>query len=323
MRRRSVLGGLALAALGARYARAQDAWPTRPVRFIMPTVPGGGTDNLARLLQQHLAARLGQPVIIENRPGGAYIPGTEAVVRATDGHTIGMIVVNTHAANATVQKKLPYDTLKDIAPIVNLTSSPNIIAVHPSMPVKTLVELIAMAKEKPGSLFYATSGIAGGQHFAGEMLKKQAGVDIVHVPYRGSGASLTDAVAGQVKLIFANVISAQPHLSAGKLRPLAVTSAERSPMFPDVPTVAEQGFPGFDISDSYGVIGPAAMPAPVVTKIYEAFRDAMLSPDLTPKLRLQGVFPRIMDPAEFKTFIGSEVATLRQVAIEGDIKGEQ
>ena len=253
--KKTIVGALVAAATltQAAAAVAQATWPTRPVRFILPAVPGGGTDTLARSLQNALAAKLGQPIVIENRPGAAFIISTEMVVRSTDGHTIGMLVVNTHAANATVQEKLPYDTLKDITPIINLQSSPNIIAVHPSFPAKTLADLVNEAKANPGRHFYATSGIAGGQHFAGEMLKQSAGIDMVHVPYKGSGASVQEAVSGQIKIIFGNVISAGPHVAAGSLRPLAVTSAKRSPMFPDVPTVAEQGFPGFEVEDSYGI----------------------------------------------------------------------
>ena len=223
-------------------AVAQTAWPQKPVRLILPTVPGGGIDTLSRTLQNAVSEKLGKPVLIENRPSNAYIVSTEMVVRATDDHTIGMILVNTHAANATVQPSLPYDTLKDITPIINLNISPNIIAVHPSYPAKTLAELVADAKANPGKLFYATSGIGGGQHFAGEMLKQTAGIDMIHVPYKGSGASLKDAVSGQIKIIFGNVISASPYIQAGSLRALAVTTAKRSPLFPDVPTTAEAGY---------------------------------------------------------------------------------
>jgi tripartite-type tricarboxylate transporter receptor subunit TctC len=303
-------------------ASAQTTWPTRPVRLILPTVPGGGTDTLARTLQNAVSAKLGQTLLIENRPGGAFILATEMVARATDGHTIGMIVVNTHAANATVQEKLPYDTLKDFAPIINLNSSPNIIAVHPSFPAKTLAELIAEAKANPGKLFYATSGVAGGQHFAGEMLKQGAGIDMVHVPYRGTGASLKDAVSGQIKIIFGNVISAGPHVTAGSLRGLATTGIKRSPMFPDIPTVAELGFPGFDITDSYSIMGPAKMPADVVKKIHDAFREAMLSPDVQPRLEQQGVVANLMGPEELGKFVEAEVAKLREIALKANIKGE-
>lgn len=299
------------------------AWPTRPVRLILPTVPGGGIDTLSRTLQNGVAERLGKPVLIENRPSAAYIIATEMVARATDEHTIGMILVGTHCANPTVQGKLPYDTIKDITPIINLNHSPNIIAVHPSTPYKTLADLIADAKGKPGQLFYASSGIAGGQHFAGEMLKQAAGVDMVHVPYKGSGASLKDAVSGQIGVIFGNVISAGPYISAGSLRALAVTSKERSPVFPDVPTVGEAGYPQVEIEDQYGIIGPANMPAHIVKKVHDAFRDTMMDPELQPKLRQQGIFADLRGPDDFKKMLEAEMVKLGDIARKANIKAEQ
>ncbi len=298
-------------------------WPTRPIRFILPTVPGGGTDILARTLQNSVSEKLGKAILIENRPSAAFIVSTEMVVRATDEHTIGMIVVNTHAANATVQEKLPYDTLKDITPIINLISSPNVIAVHPSYKAKTLADLVNDAKSQPGRLFYATSGIAGGQHFAGELLKHTAGIDMVHVPYKGSGASLKDAISGQINIIFGNVISASPAINAGSLRPLAVTSLKRSPFLPEVPTMAELGFPSFSIEDSYGIFGPASMPPAVAKKIHDAFREAMLAPDMQPRLKQQSIVANLLGPDELKVFIETEVAKLREIALRANIKGEQ
>jgi tripartite-type tricarboxylate transporter receptor subunit TctC len=319
-----ITASIALAALLVPgLAEAQTGWPTKPIRFILPAVPGGGTDTLARTLQNGLATRLGKPILIENRPGAAFIISSEIIARATDNHTIGMIVVNTHAANVTVQERLPYDSLKDFTPIINLTSSPNVIAVHPSMPMKNLADLIAEAKTKPGQLFYATSGIAGGQHFSGELLKHRAGIDMVHIPYKGSGASLSDAISGQVKLIFGNVISAGPHLTSGALRPLAVTSIKRSPLFPDVPTVAEQGFPDYDIEDVYGIAGPAGMTAEAVQKIHDAFRDTMLDPELQPALKKQGMFAHLLGPDDFKALIEKEIVKLREIALRAKIRGEQ
>ena len=286
-------------------------------------MPGGGTDTLARTLQNAVAAKLGQPLALENKPSAGFLLSTELVARATDGHTIGMLVGNTHAANATVQEKLPYDTLADITPIINLNSSPNIIAVHPSFPAKTLADLINEAKANPGKLFYATSGVAGGQHFTGEMLKHSAGIDMIHVPYKGSGASLKDAISGQVKIVFGNVISAGPYVAAGTLRGLAVTSLKRSPLYPDIPTVAEQGFPGFDIEDTYGIFGPANMPPEVVKKIHDAFREAMLSAELQPRLEKQGVVAHLLGPAEFRKYLETEIVKLRDIAVRAKIKADQ
>lgn len=303
-------------------AAAQGTWPTKPIRFILPAVPGGGTDTLARTLQNEVTNRLGKPLALENKPSAGFIISTELVARATDDHTIGMLVGNTHAANATVQEKLPYDTMKDITPIINLNSSPNVVAVHPSFPAKTLQDLIKEAKANPGKLFYATSGVAGGQHFAGEMMKQTAGIDMVHVPYKGTGASLKDAISGQVKIIFGNVISAGPHVQSGALRGLAVTGAKRSPMLPDIPTAAEQGFPDIDIEDSYGIFGPAGMSAEAVKKVHDAFREAMLLPEMQPRLQQLGITAKLLGPVEYRKFLEEEMVKLRAIALKANIKAE-
>lgn len=317
----ALLAIAALAPLGA--ARAQSEWPTKPIRLILPTVPGGGIDTLSRTLQNAVSERLGKTVLIENRPSTSFIISTEMVARATDDHTIGMILLGTHAANPTVHDKLPYDSLADFTMIINLNNSPNIIAVHPSHPAKTLADLVNEAKANPGKVFYATSGIAGGQHFAGEMLRQKAGIDIVHVPYKGSGASLKDVVAGHVKVIFGNVISSGPYIQSGSLRALAVTGVKRSPMFPDVPTMAEVGYPGIEVEDRYAIVGPAKMPPAIVAKIHDAFRDAMLQPDLQPKLKQQGIYAELMGPDELRKFMESEMAKLREIAKAANIKAEQ
>jgi tripartite-type tricarboxylate transporter receptor subunit TctC len=301
---------------------AETAWPTRSVKLILPVVPGGGIDTLSRILQNGVSERLGRPLIIENRPSNAYIIGTELVARATDEHTIGMILVGTHAANPTVQGKLPYDTFKDFAAIINLTNSPNVISVHPSQPAKTLADLVAQAKAAPGQLFYASSGIGGGQHFAGEMLKQAAGIDMVHVPYKGSGASIKDAVSGEIKVIFGNVISSGPYITQGSLRALAVTSLKRSPILPDVPTLDELGYKGFEVDDNYGIIGPASLKPEIIKKIHDAFRDTLLDPALEPRLRQQGIFPHILGPEAFTKFIENEASKLHDVAIKANIKAE-
>ena len=301
---------------------AQLDWPTRPVRLILPVVPGGGIDALSRTLQNGVSERLGKTMLIENRPSNAYIVSTELVARATDDHTIGMILVGTHAANPTVHGQLPYDTFKDFAPIINLTSSPNVISVHPSSAAKSLAELVAEAKAAPGKLFYASSGIGGGQHFAGEMLKQKAGIDMVHVPYKGSGASLKDAISGQIKIIFGNVISSGPYITQGSLRALAVTSLKRSPILPDVPTLDELGYKGFEVDDAYGIIGPASLKPEIVKKIHDAFRGTMLDPAMQPILRQQGLFANLLGPAEFRSFIESESKKLGDIARSANIKAE-
>ena len=320
-----VLAG-ALLALATSFAAgpsaAQSSWPTKPVKLILPVVPGGGIDTLARTLQNGVSARLGKPLLIENRASNAYIVGTELVARATDDHTIGLLLVGTHAANPTVQGTLPYDTKKDFAPIINLTSSPNIISVHPSTSMKSLADLVAEAKAAPGKHFYASSGIGGGQHFAGEMLKQMAGIDMVHVPYKGSGASLRDAVSGEIKIIFGNVISSGPFITQGSLRALAVTSLKRSPLFPDVPTLDELGYKGFSVEDDYAIIGPSSLKPEMIKKIHDAFRETMLDPELQPKLLQQGLFAHLLGPDELKAYIEKEMVKLSDIAVKAKIKAE-
>jgi len=324
MRHFLVAAIVALAGLASPGAAvAQSDWPTRPVRFLLPVVPGGGIDTLSRTVQNFVSEKLGKPLTIENRPSTSFIISTEMVARATDDHTIGMILIGTHAANPSVHEKLPYDSLNDFSFIINLNNSPNVIAVHPTFPAKTLADLVNEAKANPGKVFYATSGVAGGQHFTGELLKMKAGIDMVHVPYKGSGASLKDAVSGQIKVIFGNVISAGPHIQAGSLRALATTGVKRSPMFPDLPTMAEAGYPGIEIEDRYAVIGPARLAPAIVKKIHDAFRDAMLAPELQPRFQQQGIFADLMGPEELRRFMEREMTTLGEVARAANIKAEQ
>jgi tripartite-type tricarboxylate transporter receptor subunit TctC len=324
MRHFLVAAIVALAGLASPGAAvAQSDWPTRPVRFLLPVVPGGGIDTLSRTVQNFVSEKLGKPLTIENRPSTSFIISTEMVARATDDHTIGMILIGTHAANPSVHEKLPYDSLNDFSFIINLNNSPNVIAVHPTFPAKTLADLVNEAKANPGKVFYATSGVAGGQHFTGELLKMKAGIDMVHVPYKGSGASLKDAVSGQIKVIFGNVISAGPHIQAGSLRALATTGVKRSPMFPDLPTMAEAGYPGIEIEDRYAVIGPARLAQAIVKKIHDAFRDAMLAPELQPRFQQQGIFADLMGPEELRRFMEREMKTLGEVARAANIKAEQ
>lgn len=323
---RVLAGGAALllaAGVAPTTTALAETWPTKPVKLVLPVVPGGGIDTLSRTLQNTLSEKLGKPLLIENRPSASHTVAVEFVVRATDEHTIAMILVNGHAANATVLASLPYDTLKDITPIINLNASPTVIAVNPAFPAKTLADLVAEAKSKPGKLHYATSGIGGAQHFAGEMLKQAAGIDMVHVPYKGSGASIKDVVAGHVSIIFGNVISSGPYITQGSMRALAVAAPQRSPMLPDVPTMAELGFPGIDAQDYYGIIGPANMKPEIVAKVHDAFRAAMLSPELQPRLKQQGIFAHLLGPAEFRKFLEAEVVKLGEIAQKAGIKGEQ
>lgn len=315
-------GAALLGAAAVTATAAAESWPTRPVKLVLPVVPGGGIDTLSRTLQSTLSDKLGKQLLIENRPSASHTVAVEFIVRSTDEHTIGMILVNGHAANATVLSSLPYDSLKDITTIINLNASPTVIAVHPSFPAKSIAELVAEAKAKPGKLHYATSGIGGAQHFAGEMLNQAAGIQMVHVPYKGSGASIKDVVAGHVSIIFGNVISSGPYIAQGSMRALAVAAPTRSPMLPDVPTLTELGYQGIDSQDYYGIIGPANMKPEIVQKVHDAFRDAMQAPELQERLKKQGIFPHLLGPADFRKFLEAEMKKLGEIAKKAGIKAE-
>jgi len=311
---------LAAAAFAPVAASAQN-WPAKPIKLIVGNPPGGTNDILARLLQTPLSEVLGQPIIIENKAGGGTIVGTEATVRsAPDGYTIGTII-SVHASNVSLQQRLPYDAVKDITPIAFLGRVSNIVVVHPSVPANSMKELIDLAKAKPGSIHHGTSGNGTSQHFSGELLKLGAGIDIVHVPYRGGGPAINDVVGGQIQMMFGNFASILPHVQAGRVRPLAVTSAARSPVLPDLPTVAEAAnLPGFAVTEWYAVIGPAGLDPAIVTKISDALYTVMKRPEIATKLRDQGIEVDFMTPSQVDGFIKSEIAKFRDIVDRAKIK---
>jgi tripartite-type tricarboxylate transporter receptor subunit TctC len=318
------ISGLATALIaGAAMhgAAMAQAWPTKPIRLIVGNPPGGTNDILARLMQQPLGEILGQPIVIENRAGAGTIVGTETTVRAPpDGHTIGTII-SVHASNVSLQPKMPYDAVKDITPIAFLGRVSNIVVVHPSVPAKTLPELIDLAKKSPGSIHHGTSGNGTSQHFSGELLKLGAGIDIVHVPYKGGGPAINDVVGGQIQMMFGNFASILPHVQSGRVRPLAVTSAARSPVLPDLPTVAEAAnLPGFAVTEWYAVIGPAGMQPDVVRKINDAIYTVLKRPDIATKLRDQGIEVDYMSPEQMGAFIKTEIDKFRDIVQRANIK---
>lgn len=315
---------LALAVAAAAFtpvaATAQN-WPAKPIKLIVGNPPGGTNDILARLLQTPLSEVLGQPIVIENKAGGGTIVGTEATVRsAPDGYTIGTII-SVHASNVSLQPRLPYDAIKDITPIAFLGRVSNIVVVHPSVPANSMKELIDLAKAKPGSIHHGTSGNGTSQHFSGELLKLGAGIDIVHVPYRGGGPAINDVVGGQIQMMFGNFASILPHVQAGRVRPLAVTSATRSPVLPDLPTVAEAAsIPGFAVTEWYAVIGPAGLDPAIVKKINDALYTVMKRPEIATKLRDQGIEVDFMTPAQVDGFIKAEIEKFRDIVDRAKIK---
>ena len=314
----ALVGALALS--GEAIAQAQP-WPTKPIRLIVGNPPGGTNDILARLLQVPLQEALGQPIVIENRAGGATMVATEATVRAApDGYTLGTII-SVHASNVSLQPKLPYDPIKDITPIAFLGRVANIVVVHPSVKANTFAELLALAKANPGTIHHGTSGNGTSQHFSGELLRLGTGVDIVHVPYRGGGPAINDVVGGQIQMMFGNFASILPHVRSGRVRPLAVTGANRSPVLPDLPTVAEAAnLPGFAVTEWYAVIGPAGLPPEIVQRMNKTIYEAMQRPEIASKLRDQGIEVDFMTPDQMMDFIKAEIAKIGDIVKRANIK---
>jgi len=298
---------LLLASLCASV-QAQTYPAPRPIRLIVPYVPGGGVDFVGRTVAQKLSETWNHAVVVENRPGGGTNIGSELVARAApDGHTL-LVGGVPNTANMTLLKKPPYDVVKDFTPVTRLTTAPNLLVIHPSVPARSIRELIALAKARRGELTYASAGIGSSNHLSGELFRIMAGVDIVHVPYKGGGAAVTDLLAGQVSMYFSTTPSSMPFVRAGRLRALAITSAQRSPIVPDVPTVAESGLPGFEQSAWHGLLAPSGTPQAVVGKLHDEIARILRLPDITERLAMQGVDVIASSPAEFSAFIRQDVA---------------
>jgi tripartite-type tricarboxylate transporter receptor subunit TctC len=290
----------------AACASAQN-YPNKPIRLVVPFPAAGTTDILAREVGQRLSVTLGQPVVIDNRPGAGGNIGADIVAKsAPDGYTLLMATVGTHAINASLYSKMPYDHIKDFTPVVLVAGVPNVLEVTPSLPVKTVADLIKLAKEKPGQINFASSGNGTSIHLSGELFKSMAGVDMTHVPYKGSAPALVDLVGGQVQVMFDNVPSSIEQIKAGKLRAVAVTSAQRSPALPDVPTIAESGLPGFEASAWFGIVAPAGTPAAVVNRINADVNQWLHTPQAEEKLRAQGAIALGGTPEQFAAHIRAE-----------------
>jgi len=299
---------------------AAQGYPDRPIRMVVPYPPGGAADLIGRILGKKLAEYLGQQVIVDNRPGGGQIIGTEIVAKAApDGYTLFQASV-THGINPGLVPKLPYDSVKDFSPISLLATSPLVLVVHPSVPVKSIKELIALAKSRPGQLNYASSGNGSGGHLATELFRDMTHINVVHVPYKGAGPALTDLIAGQVQLMITSPLAAVPYAKNGKLRLLGVSSKKRSPAMPDVPAIAEI-VPGYEATLWYAFLAPAGTPGDVISKVNAATQKALASPDVRELFSRSGVDAQGSTPEQLGKHIRDEIEKWRRVIRAAGIKG--
>ena len=315
------IAALVLLAL-ASTADAQS-WPAKPIRIISPYPPAGANDLLARIIAPKLSEQLGQPVVVENRAGATGNIGAELVAKApADGYTLLMGQAGNLTINISLMAKIPFDPVRDFSPVTMVASTPNVLVVHPSLPVRTVKDLIALAKAKPGQINYATSGIGSPGHLAAELLNKSAGIRLVHIPYKGAAPALLDVVAGNAHLYFTSAVSAQPFIPSGRLRMVAVASAKRSPSLPEVPTVAEAGFPEFDVSSWWGVVAPASTPREVVIRLQTEIHRVIALPEIRAKLAEQGLDIATNTPEQFAAYIKSETAKWAKLIREVGVKPE-
>ena len=299
---------------------AQQSYPSRALRIISPFAAGGGNDMICRTVGQKLGEALKQPVVVENRPGANGIVGTEAVARAApDGYTLAL-VPSGHAVNATLYRKLPYDSLKDFTAVSLAGSSPLILAVHPSLPARTVKELVALAKARPGQLTYVSAGVGASGHLAGALFEIMTGTKMVHIPYKGMSLAIIDLVSGQVSMTFGTSLSVMPQARAGRLRALATTGAQRSPGFPTLPTVAEAGVPGYEAGLWYGFVGPAGMPGNVVQRLNAEIVAALRMPDVRERLAARGLEPRSSTPEELGRLMVSDIARWADVIRRANVR---
>jgi len=309
----SLLAGTLGLVFTAIEAPAQ-AYPARPVRLIVPFSPGGAADVPARILMQRLSETLGQPVVIENRPGAGSTIGADVAAKAPpDGHTL-FWVSNTHFVSAALHRKLAYDALNDYAPVTQVTSAPNVLVVHPSLPAKHIKELVALAKSKPGQIDYASSGNGSTQHLTGALFCSMAGIRMTHIPYRGSGPVTADLLGGQVQVAFPGIAGMLPHIKSGKLRALGVTGARRSPELPGVPTIAEAGVKGYEMVAWFGISGPKALPRDIQMKLHGELLRVLKIPEMQKSLTAVGQEPAWQEtPERFFDFLKVESAKWAKV----------
>jgi len=318
--RRELLAGLGGAALLAASGWAQATWPSKPIRFVVPFAPGGSSEIVARATANELSKLLGQSVYVDNKPGGAGNVAMSEVARAEDQHTLILGHIGTLAVNPYIFDKLPYDPVRDFKPISLLAKVPSLYVVHPDVPAKNLKEFVALCKAKPGQLNYGSAGNGSAGHLAFEYLKIATGIFILHVPYRGTGPQLTDLLAGRLQAASVGAPAILQFIKAGKLRCIATGTAQRIPQLPDVPTVAEQGYPGFEMTQWYGLLAPASLPAEAAAKLAAASAKAMREPGAIERLQADAALAVGSTPAEFASFIAQEQQRWKLVVARAKVK---
>ncbi|HEX4329864.1 MAG TPA: tripartite tricarboxylate transporter substrate binding protein [Burkholderiales bacterium] len=298
-----------------------QAYPSKPIRLIVPFPPGGGNDVIGRAMAQKLTERFGQQVIVDNRAGANGIVGLQALMQsAPDGYTLGVGAAGPMAVNPSLYDKLPYDPVKDFTAITNMVNFPLLLVAHPSLPAKNVRELIALAKAKPGTIYFSSPGSGNSGHLAGELFNTMAGVKTVHVPYKGQGPALADLLAGQVQLLYSSIPSVMPHVQSGRLRALAIGSAKRIPSLSEVPTIAESGVPGYEAYSWVGMIGPAHMPRDLTQRLSREINDALKQKDFNDKLNSEGALPDGDTPEQFTAYIKAEIDKWGAVVRSANIK---
>ena len=325
MHRRALLKTLAAtgAAASTWPVLAQAPWPNRPIRYIVPFAPGGTTDILGRVVGEKLAVALGQPVVIENKPGQGGSAGAAELARAApDGYTIGGGTISSHAINATLYDKLPYDPVTSFSPITMYATQPNVLLVHPSVPATNVREFIALLKANPDKYSFGSAGNGTSQHISGELFKTLAGVKMQHIPYRGSGQMMPELLGGTLQVAVDNIATAIPHMKSGKLRALAVTTTQRSSVAPDVPTMVESGLAGYELSSWQAVFAPAGTPKPIVDRLYAEISRILKMPDVAKRLSDLGLDLSGMPPADLAAVIKADVPRLGKVVRDSGAKAE-
>ncbi len=307
--------------LATTTVHAQQPYPTRPVRWVVPFAPGGPTDIMSRAIGEKLGQRLGQQFVVDNRGGAGGNIGAEVVARApADGYTIMIGHVGTHAINVALYKNVPYDPVKDFTPISLLATLPLALVVHPSVAAANVKDLIALAQKRPGELNFASAGNGGPTHLTAEVFKTMTKTNIVHVPFKGNAQALTELISGRVQLMFSNLLTSTPHVRGGKLRAIAISTARRSPQTPELPTVAESGVPGFDVTPWYGALGPAALPNAITSRLHAEVAEILKAPDMRERFVAQGVDLASSTPAQFAELIKTEVPKWRKIVQDSGAK---